>query len=264
VAIPSKKEQRLTRCGSAEGVSTTSSRGHPKSKFLSVFSMYSRTHLEGNRVKRWIWMISWLCLAVGVALGLGAPRPAWGTAVGPAYAALNADPSPPSSAGAKEPGEGALSFEVEPDNVEIYLDDHYLGKAGELRGRALQGILAGNRLLELRLGRERTFLQIVVPVNGTKIIRLGPAEPFKYAPSRSYPTVELYVTSWCPHSQRAREFLREKGVPFIEYDEERDREAAARSQSRSGSSAVPVAVIGDQVLVGFSPQSYEGALKQSR
>ena len=224
-------------------------------------------------MKRWIWMISWSCLAVAVALSLGAPRPAGSTAIGAAYAALDADPSPPSSAGAKEPGEGMLSFEVEPDDVEIYLDDHYLGKAGELRGRALQGILAGNRLLELRLGRERTFLQVRVPVNGTKIIRLGPAEPFKYAPSRSTdvegtsrssPTVELYVTSWCPHSQRAREFLREKGVPFIEYDVERDREAAARSQSRSGSSAVPVAVIGDQVLVGFSPQSYEGALKQSR
>ncbi len=218
-------------------------------------------------------MISWSCLTVGVALGLGAPRPAGGTAVGTAYAALNADPSPPSSAGAKELGEGVLSFEVEPDNVEIYLDDHYLGKAGEFRGRALQGILAGSRLLELRLGRERTFLQVKVPVHGTKIIRLGPAERFEYAPSRrtndegtsrGYPTVELYVTSWCPHSQRARVFLREKGVPFIEYDVERDREAAARSLSRSGSSAIPVAVIGDQVLVGFSPQSYEGALKRSR
>ena len=40
VAIPSKREQRLTRCGPAEGVSTTSSRGGPKSKFLS-------SHLDG-------------------------------------------------------------------------------------------------------------------------------------------------------------------------------------------------------------------------
>jgi hypothetical protein len=36
VAIPRKKEQRLTRCGHAERVSTTSRRGQPKSKFLSA------------------------------------------------------------------------------------------------------------------------------------------------------------------------------------------------------------------------------------
>lgn len=37
MAILSKKEQWLTRCGSAEGVSTTSCRGQPKSKFLSAY-----------------------------------------------------------------------------------------------------------------------------------------------------------------------------------------------------------------------------------
>ena len=34
MAIPSNKDQRLTRCGPAEGVSTTSRRGRPNSKFL--------------------------------------------------------------------------------------------------------------------------------------------------------------------------------------------------------------------------------------
>ncbi len=37
VAIPRKQEQRLTRCGPAEGLSMTSSRGSPKSKFLSAY-----------------------------------------------------------------------------------------------------------------------------------------------------------------------------------------------------------------------------------
>jgi len=36
VVIPSKKEQRLTRCGPAEGVSMTCGHGRPKSKFLSA------------------------------------------------------------------------------------------------------------------------------------------------------------------------------------------------------------------------------------
>ena len=36
VAIPRKTEHRLTRCGPAERVSTTSSGGRPNSKFLSA------------------------------------------------------------------------------------------------------------------------------------------------------------------------------------------------------------------------------------
>jgi len=38
VAIPSKTEQRLTRCAPAEGVYTTPSRGRSKSKFLPAMS----------------------------------------------------------------------------------------------------------------------------------------------------------------------------------------------------------------------------------
>ncbi len=94
-----------------------------------------------------------------------------------ASAAPTADASPPSAARPQELDEGALRFEVEPDDVEIYLDEHYLGRAGELRGRTVEGILAGNRLLELKLGGERTFLQVVVPLNGTRTIRVNLAAP---------------------------------------------------------------------------------------
>jgi hypothetical protein len=75
---------------------------------------------------------------------------------------------------------------VEPGDVEIYLDDQYLGRADELRGRPVEGIVAGNRLLELRWGADRTFLQIVVPVNGTKTIRLNLAPP-RPGSSRAHP-----------------------------------------------------------------------------
>jgi len=70
-----------------------------------------------------------------------------------------------------------LRFDVKPDDVEIYLDEQYLGRAGELRGREVGGIIAANRLLELRRGGERTFLQVVVPVRGTRTIRLNLALP---------------------------------------------------------------------------------------
>jgi hypothetical protein len=99
-----------------------------------------------------------------------------------ASAAPTADASPPSAARPHELDDGALRFEVEPDDVEMYLDEHYLGRAGELRGRTVEGILAGNRLLELKLGGERTFLQVVVPVHGTTTIRVDLAPPRAVSP----------------------------------------------------------------------------------
>ena len=128
-------------------------------------------------MKRRIWMISWSCLALGVALSFWIHPAAWGEAVRQDSSLRITDASPPSSAGAKEPGEGVLSFEVEPDDVEIYLDEHYLGQAGELRKRELTGIIAGNRLLEFKWRGERTFLQVVVPVNGTRTIRVNLEPP---------------------------------------------------------------------------------------
>ncbi len=49
VVIPSKKEQRLTRCGPAEGVSMTCSHGRPKSKFLSASLTGARRLMTGAR-----------------------------------------------------------------------------------------------------------------------------------------------------------------------------------------------------------------------
>ncbi len=65
VAIPSKKELRLTRCSPAEGVSTPSSRGRPKSKFLSVehdraFRREGRTMHTSSRAA--IALVAFICL----------------------------------------------------------------------------------------------------------------------------------------------------------------------------------------------------------
>jgi len=128
-------------------------------------------------VNRWLWKNAWACLVLGVLLNLWAPRSTEVRVTATASAAPPADASPPSAARPHELDEGALRFEVEPDDVEIYLDEHYLGRAGELRGRTLEGILPGNRLLELKLAGERTFLQVVVPLNGTRTIRVNLAAP---------------------------------------------------------------------------------------
>ncbi|MEP6775348.1 MAG: glutaredoxin family protein, partial [Chloroflexota bacterium] len=48
-----------------------------------------------------------------------------------------------------------------------------------------------------------------------------------------------------------KEFLSQKGVPYIEKYVDQDRAAAIEMIRRSGQQGVPVTVIGDEVVVGF-------------
>lgn len=56
-------------------------------------------------------------------------------------------------------------------------------------------------------------------------------------------SVELYTTAGCEHSDAAREDLEWRGVDFVEYDVERDREAYGRMlEITGGNRTVPVIV----------------------
>ena len=48
-----------------------------------------------------------------------------------------------------------------------------------------------------------------------------------------------------------KEFLSQKGVPYVEKYVDQDRAAAIEMIRRSGQQGVPVTVIGDEVVVGF-------------
>ena len=77
---------------------------------------------------------------------------------------------------------------------------------------------------------------------------------------KSWPKVELYTTSWCGYCRQAKEFLTSQGVPFSEYDIEKNTEAARRFKKVNPSGGVPVAVIGGRKLVGYSQRAYAQAL----
>jgi glutaredoxin len=74
--------------------------------------------------------------------------------------------------------------------------------------------------------------------------------------------VELYSTSWCVYCNKARNFLQSKGVPFTEYDIEKDKEAAKRKVALGGGMGVPFAMINGKGIYGFSEAAYESALAQ--
>lgn len=64
--------------------------------------------------------------------------------------------------------------------------------------------------------------------------------------------VTLYVTPTCPWCHRAAEYLSRKGVSYTKYDVASDRVKAQEMIQKSGQMAVPVIVIGQEVVVGFN------------
>ena len=74
------------------------------------------------------------------------------------------------------------------------------------------------------------------------------------------PVVELYVTSWCPYCKKAAAYFQAKGIAVKEYDIEKDGAAAMRFR-RFGVRGVPVVVIGDKIVAGYSVEDYDRALR---
>ncbi len=81
------------------------------------------------------------------------------------------------------------------------------------------------------------------------------------AKSGTPPKVELYVTSWCPYCKEARNFFKSRGIPFTEYDIEKDKNAARRKQQFDKRGGVPFALINGTPVHGFSKVAYERALR---
>ena len=74
--------------------------------------------------------------------------------------------------------------------------------------------------------------------------------------------VELYVTSWCPYCKKASDFFRSRGIPFTEFDIEKDKRAARRKKRLTKENGVPFAIINGQPIHGFKRAAYECALSE--
>lgn len=77
------------------------------------------------------------------------------------------------------------------------------------------------------------------------------------------PTVEIFVTSWCPYCVKAKAYFDGKGIAYTAYDVEKDMAAAKRFQSY-GQRGVPLVVINGTAIPGYSVAEYEKALSDAR
>ena len=85
-------------------------------------------------------------------------------------------------------------------------------------------------------------------------------------PKAKPPKVTLYTTSWCGFCRKARAYFRQQGIKFVDYDVEKNVDAARRKQAldkKYKSRGVPLAIINNNVIYGFQPDSYQRALTPS-
>lgn len=74
--------------------------------------------------------------------------------------------------------------------------------------------------------------------------------------------VEIYTTSWCRYCQQAKDYFLSRGIPFKEFDVEKDRAAARRLKRYNPRGGVPVTVIDGQPIIGFAPGAFDRAIAQ--
>ena len=72
--------------------------------------------------------------------------------------------------------------------------------------------------------------------------------------------VKVYSTPTCPYCKIAKEYLSSKGVTFQNIDVSADQAAGEEMIKISGQMAVPVIVVGGEVIVGFDKGAINKAL----
>lgn len=72
--------------------------------------------------------------------------------------------------------------------------------------------------------------------------------------------VVMYTTAWCPACKAARNHMNSQGIAFTEYDVEKDANRRKEYQSLGGR-GVPLIVVGNQTMTGFSADRLAAMLK---
>ena len=96
--------------------------------------------------------------------------------------------------------------------------------------------------------------------------RPGATAPTPAPGTTSQARIIVYGTSWCGACAQARKWLKEKHIPFVDKDIEKDRAAAAELMAKAQkagipASGVPVLDVNGTLMRGFNPNRLTALLK---
>ena len=99
--------------------------------------------------------------------------------------------------------------------------------------------------------------EIVIPeVNSAKSVEVEPTTPDRDAAAGGGDEVVMYSASWCGVCDRARAYFERNEVPYREYDVEESTKGR-KDFAAMGAKGVPVILVGDQRMIGFSPARFD-------
>jgi glutaredoxin len=71
--------------------------------------------------------------------------------------------------------------------------------------------------------------------------------------------VVMYATAWCPYCAKARAYFKRTGTAYTEHDIEKSADAHAEFK-RLGGRGVPLILVGEEKMAGFSELAFESLL----
>ncbi len=74
--------------------------------------------------------------------------------------------------------------------------------------------------------------------------------------------VVIYSLPTCPHCKRAKEYLSQKGISYIEYDVTKDKVRTTEMIEKSGQVGTPVILVDDEIVVGFNQSKLDKLLSK--
>ncbi len=75
-------------------------------------------------------------------------------------------------------------------------------------------------------------------------------------------SVTVYSTPTCSYCNLAKDYLREKGISFTDFNVAQDLKKADEMVKKSGQMGVPVLDVNGRVIVGFNKTEIEKALQR--
>ncbi|MGG2021462.1 glutaredoxin family protein [Pseudomonas sp. Y5-11] len=116
--------------------------------------------------------------------------------------------------------------------------------------------MLGNVLKKVAL----VLLVVVIYQNWGKIERVFNPSQMVSEQTRAQARVVLYATDWCGYCKQTKRFLDSKGIPFREFDIEKDAEAR-KAYEALGGRGIPLIDVNGTLIRGFDPDEILAALK---